>query len=239
MSFDHFQGKTVIDHLKDARLRGATASMEVHGVEMPGHIAAGADSAKETILVLLFLWILLPDFSMRILLTFSLGWLLWKFGRSAFLGWSRLERLHRLIEEERWEIEHHRAQEREELKELYRVKGFSGKLLEEVIDVLMADDNRLLRVMLEEELGLSLEVYEHPLKQATGAALGVLLASLFFALGFYLHPLYGTAGASLLVLIAAASLAAKLEKNRGLSAIIWSISLIILSCGVIFFLSRL
>ena len=34
----------------------------------------------------------------------------------------------------------------------------------------MADGDRLLRVMLEEELGFSLEVYDHPLKQALGFA---------------------------------------------------------------------
>ncbi len=38
----------------------------------------------------------------------------------------------------------------------------------------MADDNRLLRVMLEEELGLTLEAYEHPLKQAFGALLRIV-----------------------------------------------------------------
>jgi hypothetical protein len=100
---------------------------------------------------------------------FSFGWAVWKTGRSALLGWGRMERLHRLIEEERWEIQHHRAQERRELGEMYRAKGFDGKLLEEVLDVLMSDDNRLLKVMLEEELGLTLEAYEHPLRQAIGA----------------------------------------------------------------------
>ena len=63
---------------------------------------------------------------------------------------------------------------------------FSGKLLDEVIDVLMADDNRLLQVMLEEELGLSLETYEHPLKQAAGAFFGVIGAATLLGLGLFL-----------------------------------------------------
>ena len=58
--------------------------------------------------------------------------------------------------EERFEIAHHRGQEKEELTELYALKGFKGELLDQVINVLMADDNRLLSVMLEEELGLEL-----------------------------------------------------------------------------------
>ena len=96
------------------------------------------------------------------------------------LGWARLERLHRIVEEERYEIENHRQQEREELKELYRAKGFQGKLLDEVVDVLMADGERLLKVMVEEELGLSLQSQEHPLKQGAGSALGAFVASFSF-----------------------------------------------------------
>ena len=96
----------------------------------------------------------------------------WKTARSALLGWARVERFHRVIEEERWEIEHHRAARKARAYRNVPGKGLTGKFLEEVIDVLMADDNRLLRVMLEEELGITLEAYEHPLKQAAGAFCG-------------------------------------------------------------------
>ena len=78
----------------------------------------------------------------------------------------------RLLEEEKWEIEHNRNQEKVELKVLYRAKGFEGKLLDDVVDVLMADDKRALHIMLKEELGMTLEAYEHPLKQSLGALLG-------------------------------------------------------------------
>ena len=94
------------------------------------------------------------------------------------LGWSRLERLHRVIEEERWEIEHHRPQEREELRALYAAKGLRENSSMRSIEVLMADDNRLFQVMLEEELGLTLEAYEHPLKQAFGAFFGAHCSAL-------------------------------------------------------------
>jgi vacuolar iron transporter family protein len=236
---DHFQGKTALEHLKEARQKGAAATAEVHGVEMPGHFAAGADAAKETVVVLLLLWIFIPQITIETFLLFSTGFLFWKLGRSAFLGWARLHRLHRLIEEERWEIQHHRHQEREELTELYKAKGFSGKLLEEVIDVLMADDDRLLRVMLEEELGLSLGVYEHPLKQGLGAAAGVAFSSLLLLLGFWIHPIYGSGAAALIALVMASSLAAKLEKNQILPAVVWSVSIVILSLGITFFLRQI
>ena len=158
----HFKGREVAEHLKEARKKGAFAASEIHGTELPGHLSAGTDSAKETALVLLLFWLLLQPFDLAplpLLGLFAVGWLIWKTGRSALLGWARLERLHRVIEEERYEIEHHRDQERQELKELYYAKGFEGKMLDDVIEVLMADDNRLLQVMLEEELGLSLEVH--------------------------------------------------------------------------------
>lgn len=237
---DHFEGKTVVDHLKDARAKGAVAVAEIHGLELPGHVAAGADAARETTIGLLILWVLFQaSLPISYIIIFSAGWLLWKIGRSAFLGWSRLERLHRLIEEERWEIEHHRAQEKQELTEMYRAKGFSGKLLEEVIDVLMADDNRLLKVMLEEELGLTLESYEHPLKQSTGAAVGVIISSLLLLLAFLINPTYGMPLVAILIIGTATGIAAKLERNRVIPAIIWCIALAFLSIGTAFFISEL
>jgi hypothetical protein len=242
--YDHFEGKPVIDHLKEARSRGAMASAEIHGTEMPGHHAAAADATKETALALLILWAICVHFfsepkTLVILMLFSCGWLIWKTGRSALLGWARMERLHRVIEEERWEIEHHRQQEREELTELYQAKGLQGKLLEEVIDVLMADDNRLLRVMLEEELGLTLEAYEHPLKQASGAALGTFCSALLL-LGAYLFiPAFGIPLIAVCLIVFAATLSAKLERNRPLSAIVWNLALAVLASGTVYFIGQL
>ena len=149
MKRNHFEGKSVVEHLKTARAKGALASAEIHGTEMPGHLSAAADAARETSVVLLLLWILLPS-QPTLFFLFAAGFFLWKIGRSALLGWARLERLHRVIEEERWEIEHQRQQEREELEALYQAKGLTGKLLDETVSVMMADDNRLLRIMLEE-----------------------------------------------------------------------------------------
>src|SRR6185295_12766345 len=101
-----------------------------------------------------------------------------------------------VLEQERWEIEHHRQQERDELKELYRAKGFEGKLLEDVLDVLMADDDRLLKVMLEEEMGLQLAQLDHPMKQGLGAAFGALVSG-FLAVGaLILWPAGGVATAA-------------------------------------------
>lgn len=240
----HFKGKDAIEHVAEAHAKGIIAATEIHGTEMPGHIYAAADSAKETALALLLLWALLAQFPLslsQIMLTlgiFASGWLLWKIGRSAWLGWSRLERLHRVLEQEKWEIEHHRQQEREELRVLYRAKGFEGKLLEDVCDVLMADGERLLRVMVEEELGLSLESQEHPLKQSLGAAAGTAIATLTCGIFLFLWPQTGLIIGALSIFASSAALSAYHMQNRMIPAITWNLGLATLSFGCVYFLFK-
>ncbi len=238
----HFEGKTPLVHVIEARSKGKMTSNEVHGEELPGHYNAATDSAKETAFLIIVLTTLFHEIGFDygwFLLVFLFGWLLWKTGRSAILGWRRLERLHRLIEEERWEIEHHRSQEKEELRALYAAKGFAGKLLDEVIEVLMADDNRLLQIMLEEELGLQVESYEHPLKQAFGAAVGVIGASIIMIFGLFALPFYGALLCAGLVIALSAGTTAQMEKNRPLPSIIWNLAAAVLAAGCSYFLGQL
>jgi len=169
---------------------------------------------------------------------FLVGWILWKMGRSSLLGWARLERLHRLIEQERWEIQHHRKQEKEELLAMYKQKGLSGKLLHQVVEILMADDNRLLLVMLEEELGLTLESYEHPLKQALGAGIGVLVAIAMGALGAYIYGFVGMIISLSLTFSSSTLLSSKLEGNDLTKSLVWNLSIGALSIGMIYLLTR-
>jgi hypothetical protein len=238
---DHFKGQTAVKHVVEAQARGIIASAEVHGTEIPGSIAAATDAARETIFFILLLNLFAIKFfwshnlTLTLFLVFMFGWLIWKTGRSAWLGWSRLERLHRILEEERWEIEHNRTQEREELKALYAAKGFAGDLLEEVLDVLMADGDRLLKVMIEEELGLTLEVHEHPLKQSVGAAVGVLAAGLIALVGFALGSTNGLYLASTFTIALSAYISAHTEGNQVIPAIIWNLAIMFLALGMTFF----
>lgn len=227
----HFGGKDALAHVVEKREEGIK---EIHGTELPGHFASGTDSFRETAFLLLIFSLFIPNFTYLLIL--SLGWIAWKMGRSGWLGWTRLERLHRIIEQEKFEIEHHRPQERSELTALYKAKGFEGKLLEDVVDVLMSDQDRLLKVMLEEELGLTLEAYEHPLKQAIGAGVGAMAAAILCLAGFVLSPTYGILLAALFVIGLGAFLTAKYEKNRLIAAVVWNISFAILGFGIIYFL---
>lgn len=230
----HFGEKSALSHVLEKRSEGIK---EIHGTELPGHLAACADALRESALFLLIIWIFSPSIS--ILAILSAGWFFWKMSRSSFLGWARLERLHRLIEQEKYEIEHHRPQEREELEALYREKGFSGKLLDEVVDVLMADQDRLLKVMLEEELGLALESYEHPLKQAVGAGCGVIIATVICLTSSFLFPSYGMILSSLTVVGGGAFMTALYEGNRIISAVIWNVSMASVTFGIVSFLKMM
>lgn len=85
------------------------------------------------------------------------------------------------LQRERAEIRDDREHEREEVVALYAAKGFQEPLLTQIVDVLCADDDRLLKVMMEEELGLSLFHVNHPLlvglwNFAAAVAAGLVLA---------------------------------------------------------------
>lgn len=235
----HFGDKSAFEHIVEKKKEGEQAFQEHHGEGAPESVARGADGAREMALFLLlaatFFSILSLDKELFLLMAIALGWATWKVCRTAWLGWSRLERLHRLIEQEKYEIEHHRPQEKEELVVLYRSKGFEGELLQEVVEVLMADQDRLLKVMLEEEMGLTLEAYDHPLKQSLGTALGSLASACIVLGAYYAYSWVGIVIASLVVIGFGAGITAYMEKNRVIPAVVWNIAIAILAFGVSYF----
>lgn len=238
----HFKGKEALEHVIEAQAGGLLSSSEVHGTESPGYLSAACDAARETAVLLVILSLIFisievsAEKSLVLLLIFSGSLVLWKLGRAAWLGWFRLERLHRVLDQERFEIEHHRQQERDELRVLYAAKGFEGKLLEDVLDVLMADNARLLKVMIEEELGLSLATHEHPLKQGLGAASGTCIAAAICIAAAAILPWYGIVAAGALILAGSAYLFSYLNSNEPIPAIVWNLGLAAISVGWVYFL---
>ena len=232
----HFKDKSALEHVIAARKKGAIVSSEIHGEELSLFLKAFLESIQEIAFLFPLLIFALPIDLTPYLPIFVVGWLLWKTGKEAMNGWTRLGRLHRLVEEERWEIEHHRAQEKEELTALYAARGLKNRLLEETVEVLMADDNRLLQVMLEEELGLSLESQEHPLKQALGAFLGSLLAAGVLLFSFSQLPLKFSLLISSLFVILTSCVKAKKEKHSYITTIVWSLGIFLLGLLSAYFL---
>ncbi|MCH9612673.1 MAG: hypothetical protein S4CHLAM102_11660 [Chlamydiia bacterium] len=240
----HFGSDSVPEHLRGARKKGALATKEQHVAETPDYISAGADSAKETAIgaLLIYTVLFLLHLPIHIFhLTFfviGVGFLVWKMGRSATIGWARLERVNNLIESEKYEIEHNRDEEREELRELYQAKGLTGKLLDQVIDVMMADENRLLHIMLEEELGITLEKYDHPLKQAIGAGIGVFVSGFFIGLSLFAPSPYVFIATTLGIVAITSFVLARLGGLNKLSSIIWNLAVSVTAALSTFFLMR-
>ncbi len=102
---------------------------------------------------------------------------------------AQIEFLKREIERERDEIAAHPEQERTEIEALYRLKGFRPPLLTQIVDHLTSDRRLLLRVMLEEELGLFSTRFRHPLLtgglHAAAQAGTVLLLAASLRAGWY------------------------------------------------------
>ena len=238
MEHEHFEGKSTLEHLTDARYRTSQKLKEPHAVETQNFLDSFIHTLSESGFLFGILFVVSFVFSLNhplFLFGIFLGYTLFRFLQSALYGFARIERLHRVIEEERNEIEHNEDQEREELKAIYHEKGLEGKLLEDVIDILMADPNRLLSIMLTEELGLKLESYEHPLKQACGALLGATLAMIPIGCAILFPSLTLGVAASLFCVIFAAFLKARAEKLSKLKTCVWHSANCLFVMGLLYF----
>jgi VIT1/CCC1 family predicted Fe2+/Mn2+ transporter len=70
---------------------------------------------------------------------------------------SRREEVHKARREEETHIAEVPRGEREEIRQIFRKKGFNGGVLEKVVDVITRDDNLWIQTMLMEEHGLQIE----------------------------------------------------------------------------------
>lgn len=220
--------KTIRHHITEMRAHAELASIEGQAFEEKARMVSCLDAARDTVVVMggLFFLLGIEPFSMwhRVvcLISFAACWCLWRGARAALYSWSHLERVHRLAYEEKCAIVAHREQEREELLVLYGDKGFSGELLDKVVNVLMADHERLLRVMLEEEMGLQLKLVDHPLHVALSSLVGALIASIGVIGIVLLFP--DTSGWVVLSILAGGISAylARLERNSFVRAFVWA-----------------
>ena len=74
--------------------------------------------------------------------------------------------------------------EREEVRQIYQRKGFTGKILEEIVDVITSDEKRWVDTMLVEEIGLPLQTQE-PFKSAFFTFLAFVLVGVIPLMPFF------------------------------------------------------
>src|SRR5574339_1248210 len=70
------------------------------------------------------------------------------------------------IKREECEIKNMPNEERKEIEDIYRAKGFEGEQLENIVEKITSNKDVWLKTMLTEELGLNLDILGSPLKGA-------------------------------------------------------------------------
>ncbi len=90
------------------------------------------------------------------------------------------------IATERYEIEHEPEEEREELREIYQRKGFSGPLLNRVVGHLTADEERWHQAMVHDELGVVKNTRINPWMEGMQVGLSFVLGGLIPSIPLFL-----------------------------------------------------
>lgn len=139
--------------------------------------SAGANLDSSVIIILGFANLIADGFSM------SVG--------SYLSNKSEIENFKKHEKVEYWEIEHMPDEERKEIREIYREKGFEGDLLDKVVDTITADKDRWVDVMMKEELGM-MRQSKSPLAMAAVTFISFILVGftplLIYVLDYVTEP---------------------------------------------------
>ena len=104
----------------------------------------------------------------------------------------------RELAREKREMEEMPDAEREEIREIYRNKGFRGDNLEMVVDTITSDKQVWLESMMAEELHLFPEGYEKPVINGLTVGIASLLGSIVPLIPFILFPIQLAVAASII-----------------------------------------
>ncbi len=100
---------------------------------------------------------------------------------------------------EYWEVDNLPQKERDEIREIYAAKGFEGELLEKVVDVITADRDRWVDVMMKEELNLQKPAIS-PVKTALATFSAFVLVGFIPLLSYVVSYFIETKAATLFIL---------------------------------------
>jgi vacuolar iron transporter family protein len=88
-------------------------------------------------------------------------------GLAAFISArSQIEFYKSEVDRERYEISRFPEHEKDEIRGIYKQKGFSGPLLDQIVAHITGDPDRWADVMMREELGFNEENFESPVKSS-------------------------------------------------------------------------
>ncbi len=236
------------DHLADARSRARDA---LGGEAHLGDVDDWRQSlvrARDGIMVVWLVWLAMRglDLSVQtgpILLSAGLGISLYLGMSTSIATRLRLRFYESELERERLEIETNPEQEREEVRILYAAKGFQEPLLSQITDILCADDDRLLKLMMEEELGLFIRHINHPLLVGLWNGAGAAMATLVLATPVCFQPASTTrfwvpgAAAGLLIVLGFAS--ARLTSRSAVEAIATWLGTAVVAGGFVYYFAAL
>lgn len=102
-------------------------------------------------------------------------------------------------EREKWEIDNVPEGEREEIKALYKNYGFSGKVLDEIVEKITLDKKIWLKVMMEQELKLAPIDRKEALPAAFIVGISAIIGSFIPLIPFFLLPIKTAAWISLII----------------------------------------
>jgi len=108
------------------------------------------------------------------------------------------------VEREKEHIRKFATIEREEIRQIYQAKGFTGKQLDEIVDTITSDEERWVDVMMAEELKVAPVEEKGLLKTALIVGLAAIIGSLIPVAPFFGLPIWTAAWAS--IALAGASL---------------------------------
>jgi len=86
---------------------------------------------------------------------------------------------------EKWEVENYPKGEKEEIREIYKAKGFSGKDLDRAVEIITSDKERWLKTMMVEELGI-IQEHVNPILSGAVTFIAFLICGLIPLLTFVL-----------------------------------------------------
>lgn len=103
-------------------------------------------------------------------------------------------------EREKMEIKEVPEEEREEIREIYRKKGFSGELLEQVTEKITSNEEVWLDEMMKFELGLQPVETKHALSSGVVVGLAALVGSIIPLIPFFfLRPLQASINEAVII----------------------------------------